>query len=229
MPLTKSSNPPPIQPQRIDERDNPQFTHEYAQPAEYRFCQDSIIFPHWLAQQLDRSKLTTHFRALDLCAGCGVIGFELAHLVPEIVNLDFLEIQTTFRDAFNENLKLTGQGDKNFRFLEMNYDRLQAPEFRGHYDLVFANPPYFHPQDGKLSPSNINNRCRFFIDSGLPALIKGTINCLKPNGAAYLLIKPGHAHGRNQIADVTRIAAELSFRTEPVADIRGTWVLKIYC
>jgi tRNA1(Val) A37 N6-methylase TrmN6 len=180
------------------------FTYSYSQPAEYRFCQDSVIFPRVVA---DRVKLDENSRVLDLCAGCGVIGFELAFYLPQIKNLDFAEVQDSFRPHFEENLKITG---KNFRFLNMNYADLLKPEFEKTYDLIVANPPYFDPKEGKPSPVELNNRARFFIDSDFATLIKAVKHALKPGGEAYLLVK-----------DARAAAGEI------VADIRGTKAIRV--
>jgi tRNA1(Val) A37 N6-methylase TrmN6 len=213
--------------ERISALQNHAFTHEYVQPAAYRFCQDSVIFPRWLAEEIDRTPIGPDFRALDVCAGCGVIGFELTHYLPEIVNFDFMEIQETFRDSFERNLQLTGNAQKNFRFVNESFTSLSSSAYAERYDLIVANPPYFFPGDGKLTPSPVKNRCRFFLDGTLEALVSGCVQALKPGGEAFVLVKTGERHGRDNIAIVVREAHKLGASAEPAVDIRGTWVMRL--
>lgn len=190
---------------RIEQRHaDHKFTYSYSQPPEYRFCQDSVIFPRFVA---DRVYLDENSKVLDVCAGCGVIGFELAFYHPALAHLDFLEVQRDFRVHFEENLKVTGLSG---RFLEMNYSQLLRAEFEDRYDLIVGNPPYFLPQEGKPSPVKLNQHARFFMDADFETLIAGVRHALKPQGEAYLLVK----EARSSIGEV-------------VGDIRGTKVVRI--
>ncbi len=156
------------------------FTYSYSQPPEYRFCLDSIIFARFVA---DRVQLTSDSRVLDLCAGCGVIGFEIAHYLTQITDMDFIEIQPTFVPHFEANCQLTR---KNFRLLQMNYRELLTSRFENHYDLIVAQSPYFLPQQGKHSPVEVNQRARFFMDSDYETLLRSVKHSLHPDGEAYL-------------------------------------------
>jgi tRNA1Val (adenine37-N6)-methyltransferase len=209
----------------LNEVPNRTFTYSYEQPAEYRFCQDSIIFPWWVAEQLkQRLDVGPNFRVLDVCAGCGVIGLELAHYEPRLSAIDFLEVQGEFRDSFMKNLQITGRSD--FRFLQMNYRSLLETQSAETYDLIIGNPPYFLPTEGLQSPSVINNRCRFFIDSDLATLVLATFHALKPGGIAYLLVKSGQEHGRIALNDITLLLAGQAAATVSVAvEIRNTQVI----
>jgi tRNA1Val (adenine37-N6)-methyltransferase len=219
------------------------FTMNYSQPDDYHFCQDSVLFPKFVAEQLrGRSKIGSaegaEFRALDVCAGCGVLGLELSHYLPLIENFDFLEIQSVFRPHFHENLTRAGRSAEKYRFIEANYAgfldtvRFQssadspstAPATR--YDLIIANPPYFEAEEGHLSPSPVKNRCRFFLDSDLKTLVQGIGHALKPGGQAFLLMKSGEKHGRRLDRDLQLWLAG-SASVEIVGEIRGTSVVRI--
>lgn len=211
---------------RFDEAAGHSFTYKYTQPDEYRFCQDSVIFPMFVAEQLKSREIGPEFRALDIGSGCGVIGLELAHYVPTIQLFDFLEIQEHFKPYFEENLKTVGRNEDQFRFINGNYRDLCNENSRATYDLIVSNPPYFLPGEGKLSPSELRNRCRFFLDSDLETLMLAIANSLKPNGTAYVLTKTGKLHGRNALREI-RLHLIGRGAVELVADIRGTGVLKI--
>jgi tRNA1(Val) A37 N6-methylase TrmN6 len=209
---------------RIDDAPERQFTYRYAQPDAYHFCQDSVLFPLFVANRV-RPRSDSALSALDLCAGCGVIGFELAHHLPAVATCDFVEIQDVFRSYFESNLEITKRSASDFRFLQTNYETLLTPEYAGRYDLIVTNPPYFFPNEGKLSPSEVKNRCRFFLDSDLQTLLRVVLHALKSQGEAYLLAKPGAKHGRDSIAEISTYVATLGATCEIVADIRGTYAL----
>ena len=206
---------------------NHQFTLNYSQPDDYHFCQDSVLFSKFVAASLRGVEIGPEFQALDVCAGCGVLGLELAHYLPQIENFDFLEIQSVFRPYFFENLVRARRSPEKYRFIEANYaDRLVASTSIGGYDLIIANPPYFEAAEGRLSPSQVKNRCRFFLDSDLKTLVRGVARALKPGGQAFLLMKSGEKHGRKLRRDLQLWLAG-SATAEIIANIRGTQVVLI--
>ncbi len=197
-----------------------QFTYEYSQPAEYRFCQDSVIFPKLVSQIAEVSSET---RVLDLCAGCGVIGFELNFYLPELVFVDAVEVQECFRPHFEENCRITKRA---YNFLRMNYADMLTPEFENRYDLIVANPPYFYEGEGKPSPFEVKNRARFFVDSDFAVLIRAIVHSLKPGAEAFILAKAGNIHGRNSMSEILKITAARAV-VNVVANIRGTNVIHL--
>lgn len=202
------------------------FTYEYRQPADYHFCQDSVLFPKFVAQELNGLEIGPEFRALDVCAGCGVIGLELAFHEPRLGQIDFLELQREeFEEAFLHNRALAGRGPE-YRFWPANYQVLTLPEHHGMYDLIVANPPYFFRGDGRLAPSQFQNRCRFFLDSDLETLLKGVANALKNSGQAFLLMKSGEVHGRDTLRQARLTLAGVA-SVEVVATIRATLVIRL--
>ncbi len=212
---------------RFKERsENHRFTYQYAQPDDYHFCQDSVIFAAFIAEQVQANPLTSDSRVLDVCSGCGVLGLELAYYLPELEQVDFMEVQEIYRDFFLQNLQITAQQDGRFRFLARNYEALLTSEFGDYYDLIVCNPPYFLKGEGLLSKSELRNRSRFFLDSSPKFLFQGLAAALKPGGQAYVLTKLGDIHGRNAWRE---LQLWLSGRAEIelVADIRGTAVLKL--
>ena len=204
---------------QIHERKAHVFTYQYAQPEEYKHCLDSILLAEFVATQIQ--KITREFTALDLCAGCGVVGLELAHHKPEIENFDFNEVQAIFAPYFEKNLELTGK--TNFRFLNCNYEAM-IESHKSAYDLIVSNPPYFEKAEGKLSGNVVQDRARFFLDSSFAKLIASAVQMLKPQGKAFLLVKSGEAHGRDVLRFV-QLSLLGSAKATILADIRGTYVL----
>jgi tRNA1Val (adenine37-N6)-methyltransferase len=203
--------------------ENPHFTSNYSQPAGYHFCQDSVLAPRLIADDLRLSGLPLEAVALDVCSGCGVMGFELLHALGrhcEIVQFDFLEIQNEFEPHFRANAAATKNEDLRTNWIHANYSTLLDSDQADHYDLIIANPPYFVAGEGSKSPSELNTRARFFLNGDLKELLRGIRNALKPGARAYILMKSGKEHGRDAF---TSARVDLfDCRVERLADVRGT-------
>lgn len=178
-------------------------TFSYSQPGEYNFSHDSVFLAHKVFSIIKADGLQIR-NTLDLCSGCGIVGLDLLFYLnqaqlPLPEQIDFLEIQDLYHTHFETNvksLKIHLNTKPEFRFLNMNYDQLSLmPEYKNKYELIISNPPYFRKGFGKLSPNNFKNRCRFFIDSDYPNLVKAIENSLHPEGKAFVLLKSLQEHG----------------------------------
>lgn len=171
-----------------------------------------------------------NLRALDVCAGCGVMGFELLEALKtklfqtkRFARFDFLELQPDFATHFEANRKITATS--NAHFIADSYCVLQTDTYSQMYDLIIANPPYFQKGEGTLSANDINNRARFFLDDNANILLKGIRNALKVGARAYVLMKSGKKHGRDAF---TSARVELfDCLVERFADVRGTDLIRI--
>lgn len=144
--------------------------------------------------------------------------------VPEV--FDFLEVQEVYSEHFAVNRSRLGPIGTHLNFLRRNYDTLAGVEYADAFDLIVCNPPYFSPGQGKLSPSEFKNRCRFFIDSNLQNLLTGVLNSLKPGGACFMTLRQLSEHGFDILAEV-RSFSENKLQVEDVGQIRGTHLLKL--
>ncbi len=204
------------------------FTYKYSQPVDYHFSIDSIEMAWEVANDLADTEveIRSDWKILDLCAGCGVIGFDLNFHLPQLRQIDFVEVQSCYQAHFEANRKMVLNAG-TFRFSKMNYDELKQPQFKRQYDVIVCNPPYFQLQQGKLSPSQFKNRCRFFIDSTFENLIQALLNCLAEQGRAYLLLRTLEDHGLDVLRELkTLIRGQL--KCENLTMIRGTFLLKLY-
>lgn len=162
------------------------FTNEYSQPGEYHFSLDSVLLARRAAE------LAFSFsgaRVLDLCAGCGVVGLDLAYFRPEVASVDFVEVQAIYSTHFERNRTLFGPHTR-FSWHLANYcDLAGRSEWQGRFDLIVSNPPYFAPGTGRLPPSEFKARCRFFLDGDFLTLVHSVDWMLAPEGVALILVR----------------------------------------
>lgn len=203
-----------------------QFTYDYSQPDEYHFSLDSILTAKFISEHQQEKDPQHAFHVLDLCAGCGVMGFEFAFHDRKIRNIDFVEVQEIYLQHFEENKKRVGRPELHLQWLQMNYENLKSQEFKQKYDLIICNPPYFQIGQGKISPSEFKNRCRFFIDSTFRNLVEAIVNSMKVNGEAFVLLRPLQQHKMSYITELISILPH-PFIYQKVADIRGTDLVRI--
>jgi tRNA1Val (adenine37-N6)-methyltransferase len=205
------------------------FTIQYEQPEDYHFSLDSVLAPEIVSQQ--NLLNIKNLKVLDLCAGVGVMGLELAYHLPNINEVTFVEVQNECKSYFEINSKRMKEAlsrDINFNFFHMNYADVltEQPQFKESFDLIITNPPYFRIKQGKLSPSEFKNRSRFFIDSTFQKLIEVIIFCLKKDGSAYLLIRNLDDHNINPIREI-EIQFSNQIKITHIADVRGTHLVTL--
>nr|WP_232004068.1 hypothetical protein [Legionella jordanis] len=56
-----------------------------------------------MQHKLNQTDLSS-LKVLDLCAGCGVIGFELSWHLQGIRQIDFIEVQDIYTEYFFQNV-----------------------------------------------------------------------------------------------------------------------------
>ena len=199
-----------------------QYTYHYKQPDEYHFSLDSIHLAEFVASELQSHPDPSSLQILDLCAGCGVIGIELSYYVPDIKQIDFVEIQDIYTQYFYQNVATVNRSEMQFRWHLLNYDVLHEKRWTNTFDIIISNPPYFLREHGMLSPSNFKNRCRFYIDSSFENYILALENALAENGKAYFLLRPAKHHGLDLFGKIQKILTNFCISVKIISQIRGT-------
>lgn len=203
-------------------------TFHYSQPEEYRFSHDSVFLARRVFEFIRDQDIQPQV-ALDLCAGCGVIGLDiLFHLRSGAQNsireFDFLEIQEPQAQHFAINHDTLGAIQTKCQFILGNYADVGLPQLKPSYDLIVSNPPYFSTEHGKLPVSEFKKRSRFFVDSDLKTLLDFIHVKLSKSGLAFLLVRDQKEHKQDQITAV-RTLCEGRMQIQKIEDIRGTRLL----
>lgn len=206
---------------------NNRYTFHYSQPEEYRFSLDSVFLAQKVAKILEQKNDLEEKSFLDLCSGCGVIGLELAIHLESNLKIDFMEVQSVYKEHFHKNTQALFPNNFSMKFLNFNYENvLDNEDYKDQYDVILSNPPYFFQGEGLYSPSEFKNRCRFFMDSSFEKLIEAILYMLRPGGHAYVLIRDGKHHGRTLVEEVSKIA-ENRAQVTIIDNVRGTNVVEI--
>lgn len=153
---------------------------DYSQPDFYRFNEDSLRLVKWIMQRINSAD-----GILDLGAGSGIIGIELANqLQPQ--SLDLLEVQKDFypylKNNLNSQLKIPLKG----RIIEDSFGRW-IPERV--YDLIVCNPPYYLPGHGEKNKDPRKECARSFVVDDWERLLSLINIALAPEGRAFIVIK----------------------------------------
>lgn len=204
---------------------NPFYTFNYSQPEEYRFSHDSVFLARKVFEAQAPDTITT-LKGLDLCAGSGIIGLDfIFHCKKELqktpVSFDFVEVQEIYHEHFTKNAANVSSEKTALNFLNINYSELLKDIYKERYDLVLCNPPYFRLGQGKLSPSEFKNRCRFYLDSDFKTLLQAITHVLTPQGRAYVLLRGLDDHGFDALREAREILSGFA-QIESWMDIRGT-------
>jgi tRNA1(Val) A37 N6-methylase TrmN6 len=152
---------------------------DYSQPEFYRFNEDSTALVKYVAGNI--SQVDT---LLDACCGCGVIGIELARLIP-VKKVLFCELQPDFISYVNENIESFLPRVCDNTVYQSSLESLNCEKV----DLILMNPPYFFSTDTRPSPDARKNMCRILDEGKLTSLLRSCIAKLKENGRLYFILR----------------------------------------
>ncbi|HXH76361.1 MAG TPA: methyltransferase [Bacteriovoracaceae bacterium] len=152
---------------------------DYSQPDFYRFNRDSLELVRWV-----KEKIFSSDSILDLGAGCGVIGLELAaHFKPSILCL--VEIQNDYKSFLESNLRfMPAQSTCEIHYSSFSHWRPSRT-----YDLIVCNPPYYLPGKGESARDPRRRMAREFVHDDWHVLLDCIKESLSSSGKAFLVIK----------------------------------------
>lgn len=155
------------------------ITSNYSQPDFYKFSRDSIELVDFSVNYIkERGSSQT---LLDLCCGCGVIGIEAFEKVNGVEKVSFLELQTEFFPHLKKNIEESSISD--FKLYETP---LGKQAFTERFDLIYSNPPYFIPGEGRVSENELRQNCRTFEVDGWNVFLKKVHEWLDADGFFFL-------------------------------------------
>lgn len=149
---------------------------DYSQPDFYRFNQDSTALINWI------TKSQTSFSSiLDLGAGSGILGIELARLM-KIEKVCLVEAQAEYLDHLKKNAEMfLDQADVDIQITTFGEFPSQA------FDLIVCNPPYYLPGKGELPADPRRAIARSFILDSWEILLRKIEECL--SGRCFIVLK----------------------------------------
>jgi tRNA1Val (adenine37-N6)-methyltransferase len=153
---------------------------DYQQPNFYRFNQDSIKLVNRVKDSIAASSAI-----LDIGAGCGVIGLELARVFHPS-RLFLLEMQSEYKEYLIDNVARFCPKGTTAEIVISSFQDFCYPE---QFDLIVCNPPYYLPGSGKPSPDVRRARARLFLEGDWSSLLQFIQRSLLPQGRAFLVVK----------------------------------------
>lgn len=153
---------------------------DYLQPNFYRFNQDSLLLVKYVV-----SKVHSAINVLDLGAGTGILGLEIARSIP-VNKVTFVEIQKEYEPYLKSNIDIFIPKEVKSEVLLLSFSDFRPEE---EWDLIVCNPPYYLPDSGKPSSDLNRNIARSFFIDGWRVLLEKVLQSLSENGKAYFVIK----------------------------------------
>lgn len=167
---------------------------DYSQPEFYRFNEDSLLLVHFI-----KSRITKASRILDLGAGSGIIGIELARLLnPHFLLL--IEAQADWENFLQTNVSYFIPTTTEAEVLISSFGEWSPSRT---FDLIVVNPPYFLPGHGQPYKDKRKEIARSFVIDDWKILIDKIEKALAPQGNAFIVV-------RDDVRILSRIQTKLN-------------------
>lgn len=172
----------------------------------YRFNIDSIILVDFCGRVADGAV----GRAVDLGAGCGVVGLLLARrdLAREVV---LVELQRELAQLAASNARRNGL---ERRAKVVCGDLRRTETWRVSADLVVSNPPFFQQGRGRVSGEPQVALAKHELTCTLEDLVRAAVAALRPGGALALI------HAMSRLDEIQRCLGAHGLSLEVVQGVR---------
>lgn len=148
----------------------------------YCFSSDAVLLCNFV-------KAKKKDTIVDLCSGSGVVGI-LAQAKTNAKQLYMIELQKDLVDMCKRSLEFNGLKEKAKVFCcDIKNAQYVLFEETGkkQFDVVCANPPYYLPNQKKVSGNEIIDIAKFELRLNLDSLCKVASNLLKFGGKFYMI------------------------------------------
>ena len=144
----------------------------------YKFTSDAIKLAKFCnIKQTDN--------VLDLCAGCGVVGF-YAYSIKKFNKIYFNDIQLEMCELIKQNIKLNRLEEKS-KVVCKNLKDLKREDFETSIDVIICNPPYFK-LNGKIKTNHSIAMCRHELTTNLSQVVNMAGKLIKSCGRFYIVV-----------------------------------------
>lgn len=190
------------------------MSEDYSQPDFYRFNEDSIKLVDWV-----QTREVLAESILDLGAGSGIIGIELARIL-KLKELTLVELQPEFLPHLESNCQKFLPKSVSYSiimksFLDFNSDQK--------FDLIVCNPPYYLPGEGEL-PKNPNRAlARSFLTDSWPVLLSKICSNLSARGKSFIVLK----NNMSLFESISKDASIIDLAVEKY-DIGAVMILELF-
>ncbi|MFK5927155.1 MAG: tRNA1(Val) (adenine(37)-N6)-methyltransferase [Desulfuromusa sp.] len=139
----------------------------------YRYSLDPVLLARFV-------NVGNQFRIVDLGTGSGILPLILAGLsnAPELIGI---EIQAGLAERAGRNVQINGFQNR-VRILQQDIRSIRDTLPENSVDLVVSNPPYRHPDSGRIAPNGERATARHEISGGLVDFIAAARWLLKTGG-----------------------------------------------
>ena len=144
----------------------------------YKFTSDAIKLAKFC-------KVKKTDNVLDMCAGCGVVGFYV-YALNKCSKIYFNEIQSQMCGLIDKNIELNNLRDK-CKIINADLNMLEPCNFDKPLDVIVCNPPYFK-LNGKIKEREDLAICRHEVKTNLQQIVSKSSKLIKEQGKLYLII-----------------------------------------
>ena len=144
----------------------------------YKFTSDAIKLAKFC-------KIKKTDNVLDMCAGCGVVGF-CAYAINPCGKIFFNEIQKPMCDLIRKSVELN-KLEAVCEVINGDLNTLQLSDFSKPLDVIICNPPYFKLNGGIKEREDLAI-CRHEIKTTLKQIVLKAGKLIKEQGKFYLII-----------------------------------------
>ena len=153
----------------------------FAQAETMRLSTDSVLLA-------DFARLRGAEKGMDLGCASGATALLLLAREPRL-HMTGLEWDTAAAELARENMRVNALTERS-RILTGDIRNVRALFPTGSFDFVIANPPYYPPDSGRLSPDPARARARGETDCSLEQLCRAAAWLLPTGGRFFLVHKP---------------------------------------